>query len=132
MYIIMFSFLSKVQTRSESWFTAFTTLIQVLPSVGKAIEDPTTDIDVYLMQVSIVGLDSIHCFATHSLQLQKGANDARSDDVRRIKEELALWLNMEYTPNPPLNTKCRSDRGMQNDIMGHLLCPIEYDWDDEL
>ena len=68
MYIIMFSFLSKVQTRSESWFTAFTTLIQVLPSVGKAIEDPTTDIDVYLMQVSIVGLVS-HQFVVLGLTL---------------------------------------------------------------
>ncbi len=58
--------------------------------------------------------------------------DARSDDVRRIKEELALWLNISHTPNPPLNTKSRSDRGMENDITGRLLCPIEYDWDDEM
>ncbi|KJA27917.1 hypothetical protein HYPSUDRAFT_197489 [Hypholoma sublateritium FD-334 SS-4] len=75
---------------SESRFAAFTVLIQVLPSVGKAIEDPSTDMDMYLTQ------------------LQKA-----------------------YAPNPPLNTKCRSDRGMQNDITGRLLCPIEYDWDDE-
>ncbi|KJA15425.1 hypothetical protein HYPSUDRAFT_207911 [Hypholoma sublateritium FD-334 SS-4] len=64
--------------------------------------------------------------------LQKGANDARSDDVRRIKEEIALWLNLAHAPNPPLNTKSRSDRGLHNDITGRLLCPIEYDWDDEL
>ncbi len=114
----MLSFLSKVQTRSESRFIAFKTLIQVLPSVGKAIEDPTTDIDVYLMQVSIVCLVSCQ-FVYLGITLfscKKGANDARSDDVRRIKEELALWLNIEYTPNPPLNTKCRSDRGLQNNI----------------
>ena len=37
--------------RSESQFSAFKILIQVLPSVRKAIEDPSTDIDTYLMQV---------------------------------------------------------------------------------
>ncbi|KJA23242.1 hypothetical protein HYPSUDRAFT_137971, partial [Hypholoma sublateritium FD-334 SS-4] len=63
--------------------------------------------------------------------LQKGANDARSDDVRRIKEELASWLNMEHTPNPPFQVKSRGDRGRQNNITARLLCPIEYDWNDE-
>ena len=38
-------------SRSESQFCAFKILIQVLPAVGKAIEDPATDIDTYLMQV---------------------------------------------------------------------------------
>ncbi len=38
---------------------------------------------------------------------------------------------MAHAPNPPLNTKCRSDRGLENDITGRLLCPIEYDWEDE-
>ena len=37
--------------RSESRFEAFKILIQVLPSVGKAIEDPATDMDIYLTQV---------------------------------------------------------------------------------
>ncbi|KAF9470887.1 hypothetical protein BDN70DRAFT_901767 [Pholiota conissans] len=100
-------------TMTESRFASFKILLQTLPAVGKAIEDPNVDIDTYLTQ------------------LQKGANDARSDDVRRIKEEVALWLNSEYAPNPPLNVKCRSDRGRQNELTARLLCPIEYDWGDE-
>lgn len=87
--------------------------------------------DMYLTQVCC-GSGFFSIYSHHFLQLQKGANDARSDDVRRIKEEIALWLNLAYAPNPPLNTKCRSNRGMQNDITGRLLCPVEYDWDDEL
>ena len=63
-------------------------------------------------------------------QLQKGANDARSDDVRRVKEEIANWINQTYSPTTPLSLKQRDDRGLQNDVTGRLLCPIELLWDD--
>lgn len=66
-----------------------------------------------------------------SPQLQKGANDARSDDVRRIKEELANWINQTFSPTTPLSLKQRDDRGLQNNITGRLLCPIEHSWDDD-
>lgn len=65
------------------------------------------------------------------LQLQKGANDARSDDVRRIKEEVGDWLNADFTPTVPFLRKSRAGRGLQNDICGRLLCPIDHNWDDE-
>ena len=64
-------------------------------------------------------------------QLQKGANDARSDDVRHIKEEVANWINQTFSPTTPLSVKQRDDRGLQNDITGRLLCPIELSWDDD-
>ena len=64
-------------------------------------------------------------------QLQKGANDARSDDVRRVKEEVASWINQTLSPTVPLSTKQRDDRGLQNDVTGRLLCPIEFSWDDD-
>jgi hypothetical protein len=62
-------------------------------------------------------------------QLQKGANDARSDDVRRIKEEVANWINQSLSPTTPLSAKQREDRGYQNDVTGRLICPIELSWD---
>ncbi len=65
------------------------------------------------------------------LKLQKGANDARSDDVRRIKEELSGWLNADFSPSVPFVTKSHIDRGLMNKITGSLLCPIEHNWDDE-
>jgi hypothetical protein len=64
-------------------------------------------------------------------QLQKGANDARSDDVRRIKEEVANWVNQILSPTTPLSVKQRDGRGLQNNITGRLLCPIGVSWDDE-
>ncbi len=67
----------------------------------------------------------------YTLQLQKGANDARSDDVRRVKEEVASWINQTLSPTAPLSMKQRDDRGLQNDVTGRLLCPIEFSWDDD-
>ncbi len=79
----------------------------------------------FILVVTLILLDNC------TSQLQKGANDARSDDVRRVKEEVAMWLNTDHAPSPPFNVKARSDRGRQNNITARLLCPIEYDWDDE-
>jgi hypothetical protein len=31
----------------------------------------------------------------------------------------------------PLSTRQRDDRGLQNDVTGRLLCPIEFSWDDD-
>ncbi|KAF8179434.1 hypothetical protein BJ912DRAFT_855623 [Pholiota molesta] len=102
--------------RSRLKLAAYAMLLQVLPDVKTMIEDPhisTNEFTVFLVQA------------------QKGANDARSDDVRRIKEEVALWLNFEYAPAPPMLVKSRSDRGLQSEVAGRLLCPVEYDWDNE-
>ena len=73
----------------------------------------------------------IHIFFSECFpQLQKGANDACSDDVRRIKEEIANWINQTHSPMTPLSLKQRDGRGLQSDVTGRLLCPIELPWDD--
>ncbi|KAF8195032.1 hypothetical protein BJ912DRAFT_1056910 [Pholiota molesta] len=88
---------------------AYTTLLQVLPDVKTMIEDPHI---------------STHEFTAFLIQAQKGANDARSDDVRRIKEEVALWLNFEYAPAPPMLVKSRSDRGYKAKLQGAFSAPL--------
>ncbi|KAF9034848.1 hypothetical protein BJ165DRAFT_1533884 [Panaeolus papilionaceus] len=97
-------------------FRGYTTLLNVVPSLRSLLNDADADPDDLDVYVS---------------QLQKGANDARSDDVRCIKEELGGWLNHAFAPAVPFSIKSRGDRGFQNDITGRLLCPIQYDWDDE-
>jgi hypothetical protein len=88
-------------------------------------------------------------------QMQKGANDARSDDVKRITSFVGTWLNedrdrpelrvFDHTRNatitnadgeavvteqraPILNPGDRSTRGIQHDITGALLTPTHWDW----
>ncbi|KAF9046647.1 hypothetical protein BJ165DRAFT_1527721 [Panaeolus papilionaceus] len=63
--------------------------------------------------------------------LQEGANDARGDDIRSIKAAIANWLNKSHSPAIPFSTTSRDGRGFQNDITGALLCPVEYDWNNE-
>ncbi|KIJ95740.1 hypothetical protein K443DRAFT_11186, partial [Laccaria amethystina LaAM-08-1] len=64
-------------------------------------------------------------------QLQTGANNARSDDLNRIRDYLADWLNQsQLRPSPPLAKDKRDNRGICHDVTGRLLCPAEFDWDD--
>ncbi|KAM6491175.1 hypothetical protein JOM56_013414 [Amanita muscaria] len=66
-------------------------------------------------------------------QLQAGANDARGDDVLKVRAAVAKWLNEQTPPPTPLlNPDSRSNRGIQHDVMGKLLCLIDFDWDDPI
>jgi hypothetical protein len=59
-------------------------------------------------------------------------NDARSDDTSRLKVVVAEWLNShsDSNSNPRLSAKRKDECGINHDITGYLLCPIDYDWDD--
>lgn len=67
----------------------------------------------------------------HLNQLQLGANNACSKDLNCIHKCLAKWLNHANPPPIPLlvDDDCEN-RGLSHDATGHLLCPIEFDWDD--
>ncbi|KAF8869122.1 hypothetical protein BD779DRAFT_1682562 [Infundibulicybe gibba] len=58
-------------------------------------------------------------------QLQCGAKNARGDDIGRIKACVATWLNTHVSTQPPLDPDNRSNRGLQHNTTGRLLCPIE-------
>ena len=65
-------------------------------------------------------------------QLQKGASDARGDDIFHLRRAVGDWLNkLHPKPQPLFDPDDRSSRGIQHDTTGFLLCPIEFDWVDE-
>jgi hypothetical protein len=68
---------------------------------------------------------------TVKFELQKGANDARGDDVMSLREAVANWLNKAYPTHASLDISTRGNRGIKHETTGRLLCPIEYDWTDE-
>ncbi|KAG9312392.1 hypothetical protein JVU11DRAFT_6769 [Chiua virens] len=53
--------------------------------------------------------------------LRKGGDDAAS-----LKKEVMNWLTELYAPIiPPILPTLKSDHGLDHDVTGHLLCPIE-------
>jgi hypothetical protein len=66
------------------------------------------------------------------IKLQVGANDARSDDTGRLKVAIAEWLNDSDRSNAHtrISARAKEERGINNDVTGCLICPIDYTWDD--
>jgi hypothetical protein len=65
------------------------------------------------------------------LQLKRGADAARGDDTSTLKDLVATWLNQEFHPSPLIRSDDKNSRGFANDVCGKLLCPTEWDWDDD-
>lgn len=68
---------------------------------------------------------------TYLNQIEKKGNAARSDDVGRMKEDVATFLNQMYNPSTAFITRNRDQQGLQGTITGCLLCPIHFDWSDD-
>ncbi|KAJ6540229.1 hypothetical protein B0H10DRAFT_1855923 [Mycena sp. CBHHK59/15] len=64
-------------------------------------------------------------------QLRNGSRNARSDDTKNIKVAIIPWLRQLFPDMVALDSDSRDDRGLYNDDIGEILCPIEYPWDDE-
>lgn len=112
-------------------FQSYQLLIQLLPALEKVLIDvDPMKISNYISQVCLLDYCAWLGSLIYYCQLQRGASEARGDDVRRIKREVAVWLNEVYTPNPAFTPNSRASCGFENDITGFLLCPIQYNWAD--
>ncbi|KAF9056174.1 hypothetical protein BJ165DRAFT_1522119 [Panaeolus papilionaceus] len=107
---------SELNRNRDRVYQGFVILVNLVPALRTVLNDGDADAQ-----------DLNNLIA----QLQKGGNNGRSEDVRRLKTEVGGWLNAAFSPSIPFCTKTRTGRGIQNDITGALLCPIEYDWNDE-
>ena len=57
---------------------------------------------------------------------------ARGDDAGNLKSIVVFWVDEIFgSSTPALKPNSKEERGFQSDSTGCLLCPVEYDWDDE-
>ena len=114
-------------------FCGYQLLVQhIAPLEERLTAFDVAELGVYLREVLI--LVSSSCWSTYGsrMQLRKGASGARRDDAANMKPAVVSWLT-ELLGNPvvPLTPNNKSERGFEHDLTGQLLCPMEYDWDDE-
>ncbi|KAG1831840.1 hypothetical protein EV424DRAFT_1313903 [Suillus variegatus] len=64
-------------------------------------------------------------------KLKRGADAARGDDTSTLKDLVAAWVNEDFSPSPLLKSDDKQSRGFAHDVCGMLLCPAEWDWDDD-
>ncbi|KAG1718903.1 uncharacterized protein EDB91DRAFT_1258086 [Suillus paluster] len=63
-------------------------------------------------------------------KLRKGADAARGDDTSTLKDLVATWLNQDFGPSPLIKPNTKHSCGFMNDVCGKLLCPAEWDWNE--
>ncbi|TEB19261.1 hypothetical protein FA13DRAFT_1719015 [Coprinellus micaceus] len=64
--------------------------------------------------------------------ITKGISSARSDDTKSLKAAVVDWI----TPNnqvlsPSIQRNVKDNRGFHHPRTGELLCPVNFDWNDE-
>ncbi|KAG2061626.1 hypothetical protein BDR06DRAFT_869889, partial [Suillus hirtellus] len=65
------------------------------------------------------------------IQLNRGANSARGDDMASMKLAVASWLNKSSPPpNPPIHSHNKTGCGFYNNATAKLLCPVDFNWAD--
>ncbi|KAF7368191.1 hypothetical protein MVEN_00138200 [Mycena venus] len=64
--------------------------------------------------------------------LRSGSRNARSDDTKNVREAIVPWLVAAFPElSPTLDPDSRENRGIYHDDLGRLLCPVEFDWNDQ-
>ena len=120
--------------RSDCWYSAYKELLQWQPSLKRIFESETHIL-------SLGGIFKVVCrFKLHTFfeltmqtpQLNKGADSACGDDTASLKLAMVHWLTEAYPDaQPHLELDEKTGHGFNHDLTGHLLCPVDYNWEDD-
>ncbi|KAJ3531434.1 hypothetical protein NMY22_g8153 [Coprinellus aureogranulatus] len=119
-------------TRERRELRVFKKLLSMIPGFEERLM--ATESEEEIMAVaSMVGVPTtrgLYFAMTETLQLQKGAASARSDDTKSLKGPILDWITPVDGPPlaPPLSRSAKQNRGFHHERTGFLLCPAELDW----
>lgn len=124
--------LTQSSSRERRDWDVFCQLVELVPGLKDRI---TKGDNNELLQISTLVRFfhyTIIFFVINTTQIQKGMSCARSDDTRGLKGAILDWIVPRgEVLNPPLYRNVKHDRGFHHERTGALLCPTEYDWNDE-
>src|ERR1700683_3880674 len=112
---------------------AYTVLIKQVPLAKSLVEhgDAETLAALY-RNVSELLPVFLQILSRSFWQLRKGSDNARGDDAGNLKSAIVAWVNDQYgLSTPVLRVDSKKERGLENDHTSRLLCPAEFDWDNE-
>ncbi|KAG2064843.1 hypothetical protein BDR04DRAFT_1122268 [Suillus decipiens] len=62
--------------------------------------------------------------------LKRGADAVQGDDTSTLKDLITTWINQDFHPSSVLRSDDKHAHSFVHNICGKLLCPSEWDWDD--
>jgi uncharacterized protein YktA (UPF0223 family) len=121
----------------ELLLTAYRAILDLIPKLKKLvpIQNDLDEESEYFYKVVDAVRSSAHtpCVVLmYIVQMQGGCNTARSEAIRRIKQNTVAYLAAGRKPvKVDLQTKDKSSRGLNNPDFGRLIIPAEHliDWD---
>jgi hypothetical protein len=119
--------------RQDRLQRGYISLAQVLPWMHiKLAELDIDDCEDMRKKVRTLNESFLIMYLLVTPQLKKGADAARGDDTSTLKDLIAAWINQDFRPSSLLRADDKQSRGFAHDICGRLLCPAEWDWDNDL
>ena len=112
----------------------FFKLLNFIPGLKEQLENFNSKVDIHSI-AAMVSFDPALILSkkkpVNSLQIQKGAAEARFDDATSLEPLMIEWLTPpgEYF-NPPLFYHQKENRGFNHEVTGAQLCPADVDWSD--
>ena len=120
--------------RLDHRYSAYKELLQRQPSLKRIFESETHILSLggIFKDVRRFKLHTFFELTMQTPQLNKGADSARGDDTASLKLAVVHWLTEAYPDaQPRLEPDEKTGRGFNHDLTGHLLCPVDYNWEDD-
>jgi hypothetical protein len=125
------------QKRVDFLIAAYKAILCLIPKLNKILPiQGDADAEEYFFKVAnaVRSAHIPHHLLTYIMQIQGGCSLARSESIRRVKQNMVVYLGAGRKP-VKIDTQImdKSLRGLNHPQIGHLLIPAEHllKWDED-